>query len=88
MIYNIVFQYKPLGSAKPDLVSQDEELIFAKAEAPFMPNVGDSVTYTIDGEQVSRIVLSRHFIYDKDACTIHMIVGDLEANELVSRLRR
>jgi len=74
MTYNLVFQYKEAGRF-PEEHAQDEPIVLEQSEVVGIPAVGDYVTFTYDGLPTDFQVLSRHFAYSGDNCTVNVEVG-------------
>lgn len=74
MTYNLVFQYKDHGRF-PEERPQDESIVLEAGEAVVIPAVGDRDTYLYDGLPTDFEVLSRHFNYSGNTCTVNIEVG-------------
>jgi len=88
--YAIQFQYLKDGADRPEDTIQDDELYFNENEYPFIPNVGDSVNYKINGKMICRKVLTKHFIYwsnDKHPISVNIVVTDIDADDMGKRLK-
>jgi hypothetical protein len=87
MKYSIEFQYKAARKLRPSDQTQDEPIEFHAGETIPIPNVGDSVSYREGGQTVARKVLTRHFSYFGSWCKVNIVVTDISAEELRSRLK-
>ena len=88
--YIVQFQYLKNGEKKPEDLIQDDDLSFTENEYPFIPNVGDSVCYKIQGITECRKVLSKHFTYwsnDKKTISVNIVVTDIESDDMDKRLK-
>jgi hypothetical protein len=83
----IDFQLKLDGQNRPlDQNDNDEPVVIDDGQLGFLPAVGDTVSYTSDGNPVARKVLSRHFLLSEGVCCVNIVVTDLPAAEYVSRI--
>lgn len=87
MKYKIEFQYKPVGTSRPEDVVQDDEILFEHGEAIPIPAVGDSVAYNYGGHLRDFKVISRHFAYMLDWCMVNIVVTDIADEEMAARLK-
>ena len=88
--YSIQFQYLKNGESRPEDLTQDDDLHFNENEYPFIPNIGDSVCYKIQGKTECRKVLSKHFTYwpnDKQSISVNIVVTDIDADDMAKRLK-
>jgi hypothetical protein len=87
MRYKIEFQYKPKNDPRP--VDFAQELPIESKEGDYVPtpSVGDSVVIDIEGKPKPCKVLTRHFHYTRDFCTLRITVTDLDATELADRIK-
>lgn len=87
MRYKIAFQYKPRNNPRPmDLV---QEVPIESDEGFYVPtpSVGDSVVIDLEGKPKAYKVLTRHFHYTRDYCTLNIAITDLDSMELASRIK-
>jgi len=75
MTYTLVFQCKEPGRF-PEERAQDEPIILEKGEAVLIPDVSDHVTYQYEGRPTRFKVLSRHFAYSSQRCSVTIEVGN------------
>ena len=88
MQWSLEFHYKSPGSARPEDVVQDQQLVFENEGRIPIPNVGDSVSYLYNDKMVSRKVLTRHFgFYGPGCCVIVVVVTDMTPEEASSRVK-
>jgi hypothetical protein len=87
MRYKIEFQYKPKNNPRP--VDFVQEVPIESDEGYYVPtpSVGDSVVIDIEGKPKPYKVLTRHFHYTSDFCTLHIAVTDLDPAELADRIK-
>ena len=88
--YSIQFQYLKNGESRPEDLIQDDDLYFNENEYPFIPNVGDSVCYQIQGKTECRKVLSKHFTYwpnEKQSISVNIVVTDIDTDDMAKRLK-
>ena len=88
--YSVQFQYFKSGASRPEDLIQDDDLYFNENEYPFIPNVGDSVCYQIQGKTECRKVLSKHFTYwqnEKQSISVNIVVTDIDADDMATRLK-
>ena len=88
--YSVQFQYLKNGKKRPEDEIQDENLYFSENEYPFIPNVGDSISYTINGKTECRKVLSKHFTYwtnNKQSISVNIVVEDIDGDDMAKRLK-
>jgi len=87
MTYKIEFQYKPAGHARPlDVVQEVHIGSDAGAFIP-IPNVGDSVDCHLEEKNKAYKVLTRHFSYLDDFCSVNIVVTDMASDEMATRLK-
>jgi hypothetical protein len=82
MRYKIAFQYKPTNN--PRLVDFVQEVPIESDEESYVstPSVGDSIVIDLEGKPKAYKVLTRHFHYTRDFCTLNIAVTDLDPTEL------
>lgn len=68
---------------------QQDDLTISPGDPVIIPNVGDSVTPMLTGENKvdAYKVVSRHFSYSGDYCCINIVVTDLDMNEYAARIK-
>jgi hypothetical protein len=80
MQYKIEFQYKPKRSPRPlDFIQEVPIESDAGYDVP-TPSMGDSVVIDLEGKAKAYKVLTRHFHYTRDFCTVSIAVTDLDPN--------
>jgi hypothetical protein len=87
MRYKIAFLYKPRNNPRPmDFV---QEVPIESDEGFYVPtpSVGDSVVIDLEGKPKAYKVLTRHFHYTRDFCTLNIALTDLDSMELASRIK-
>lgn len=87
MTYKIEFQYKSSENSRPEDVIQDEEIKFDSGQFIPVPNVGDSVAYGYNGQLENFKVLSRHFVYHHNWCSVTIVVTDISDEDMAPRLK-
>ena len=88
--YSVQCQYLKSSESRPEDLIQDDDLYFNENEYPFIPNVGDSVCYKIQGKTACKKVLSKHFTYwsnDKQSISVNIVVTDIDADDMAKRLK-
>jgi hypothetical protein len=69
-----VFHYRDPGRF-PEERSQDEPINLEQGEAVLIPEVGDHVTFQYEGQPTAFKVLSRHFAFSSNRCTMNIEVA-------------
>ena len=87
MNYKIEFQYKPKNSSRPLDVIQEVPIESDEGYYVPTPSVGDSVIIDLEGKPKAYKVLTRHFYYTRDFCTVNIAVTDLDPNEMAARIK-
>jgi hypothetical protein len=89
MKYKIEFQYKPKNSPRPLDFLQEVPIESDEGEGYYVPtpSVGDSVVIDLEGKPKAYKVLTRHFYYTRDFCTVSVAVTDLDPKELADRIK-
>jgi hypothetical protein len=75
MTYDLLFEFREPGQF-PEERTQDDPITLESGEAVVIPAVGDQVTYKYGGLPTDFKVLSRHFVYLRDRCTVNIEVGE------------
>jgi len=75
MTYDLLFEFNEPGQF-PEERTQDDPISLKSGEAVVIPDVGDHVTYRYGGLPTDFKVLSRHFVYSGDRCTVNIEVGE------------
>jgi hypothetical protein len=75
MTYELLFEFREPGQF-PEERTQDDPIVLEHDEAVAIPTVGDHVTYKYGGLPTDFKVLSRHFVYSHDRCTVNIEVGE------------
>jgi hypothetical protein len=87
MKYKIEFQYKAKKSPRPlDFIQEVPMESDAGYYVP-TPSVGDSVVIDLEGKPKAYKVLTRHFHYTRDFCTVSIAVTDLDPKQLAERIK-
>ena len=87
MKYKIEFHYKPKNSPRPTDFVQDVPIESDEGYFVPTPSVGDSVVIDLEGKAKAYKVLTRHFYYTRDFCTVNLAVTDLSPKELAGRTK-
>jgi hypothetical protein len=87
MRYKIEFQYKPKNSPRPLEFVQELPIESDEGYLVPTPSVGDSVVIDLEGRPKAYKVLTRHFYYTRDFCTVIIAVADLGPEELAERIK-
>ena len=87
MKYKIEFQYKPKNSPRPLDFLQEVPIESDEGYYVPTPSVGDSVVIDLEGKPKAYKVLTRHFYYTHDFCTVIVAVTDLDPKKLADRIK-
>jgi hypothetical protein len=64
-----------------------ERIEFEPGEAIPIADVGDSVSYEVNGVLRAFKVVSRHFSYYNGWCAVNIVVSDLAHNDMEARFK-
>jgi hypothetical protein len=87
MKYKIEFQYKPKNSPRPLDSIQEVPIESDGGYYVPTPSMGDSVVIDLEGKPKAYKVLTRHFHYTYDFCTVSIVVTDLDPKQLAERIK-